>query len=711
MNKRNKLLFWICAGLSFIVGIFLSGFGRELHVVTGESLRNTIPVTMGSLQAAEPKKNTNLRILTPQAENIDFALYSEGIFIICCGYYGFMRSDGTEITEYIYDYAYPFSEGLACVRIDGKYGFIDTSGAVALPLIYDNATPFLEGLAYFEQGDVYGFIKQNGSVAFLLDCDSVSSFREGRAFFFADGKYGYIDTSGNAVISPAFDDAGFFMDGLAKVRVGNLFGIIDKDGVFVVPPTYADITVSGEYFKFYSDNKVGILDNNGEMILPPEYSQVDLLPGLDAAIVTVDGGEKIMRLDGTAITPEVYESLYYDAENGLICARADGKYGHIDASGNAVIPLIYNYAGSFVGEFAAVGLDGKYGVIDKGGAVIMPFDSDSKTLFANGTIRIYADGKYRLADINGNSMNNLWFDWIEQSGDGYMIEYNGKHGFLDANGKGLLAPTYDYFFDDVLGADNCFIGSSGYSFGSYSIVFIGEPQSTDLSRLLLRNEITPKIKQFSQFLKEGFFEYESLEGGKILQTTIISLNDFIHFYKLYAADDGIPVMYYYTRPLRQHMFEMSYSGFYSLKDNELATVVTGYECGGSMGGDFICFWRDNLTGEVYLGSFFHVGGFGGYMGGGTVYQYSGDSAVPMISFEFLSQSLRYYVGEGELPENVHMMYDGNGAPYTKDTILKSAEDGGGTTEYWVNDKQTTIEEYRAVADRYSMLRLWSWFGY
>ena len=47
---------------------------------------------------------------------IDLAVESEGIYWVHSGEaYGFMDVEGEEITPFVYDEAYPFSQGLACV--------------------------------------------------------------------------------------------------------------------------------------------------------------------------------------------------------------------------------------------------------------------------------------------------------------------------------------------------------------------------------------------------------------------------------------------------------------------------------------------------------------------------------------------------------------------------------------------------------------------
>ena len=170
-------------------------------------------------------------------------------------------------------------------------------------------------------------------------------------------------------------------------------------------------------------------------------------------------------------------------------------------------------------------------------------------------------------------------------------------------------------------------------------------------------------------------------------------------------------MYYYARPLQQGTdFPRSYSGFYSVNNEQLSTLVTGFEGGGSMGGDSICFWKDDHTGDVFIGSYYHHGGFGGYAYGGSIYKHNNGNAIPIISFGYIDQTLRNY-DENYLLENACLLYDTYGMPYTKEAILQAAEDYNGATEYLVNGMRTSVEKYREASDRYSIHALWWWGGY
>jgi hypothetical protein len=63
--------------------------------------------------------------------------FHEGIKRLCrCGRYGFIDSDGKQVTPYIYSWANDFHEGRAVVSKNNKFGAIDNEGRKVIPVIY-----------------------------------------------------------------------------------------------------------------------------------------------------------------------------------------------------------------------------------------------------------------------------------------------------------------------------------------------------------------------------------------------------------------------------------------------------------------------------------------------------------------------------------------------------------------------------------------------
>ena len=100
--------------------------------------------------------------------------------------FGYIDKTGKFATPARFDYAFPFSDGIAVVYSDrdgGKFGFISAAGKEITPIKYSHAEAFSEGFAVV--GDKVGgpryFIDRQGRRAFSQNFSAVSSFKDGRA--------------------------------------------------------------------------------------------------------------------------------------------------------------------------------------------------------------------------------------------------------------------------------------------------------------------------------------------------------------------------------------------------------------------------------------------------------------------------------------------------------------------------------------------------
>lgn len=96
---------------------------------------------------------------------------------------GFMDKTGKIIIPPQFEYALPFSEGLAKVGVDGKLAFVDTTGKIII-LKYTNDRPdvFSEGFLKIRKGKKWGFIDEKGNLKIGFQFYKVSLFKEGLAW-------------------------------------------------------------------------------------------------------------------------------------------------------------------------------------------------------------------------------------------------------------------------------------------------------------------------------------------------------------------------------------------------------------------------------------------------------------------------------------------------------------------------------------------------
>lgn len=131
-----------------------------------------------------------------------------------------------------FDYAEPFSDGVALVKVNGKYGYIDSSGSFRIAPNFKNACSFNEGLAV---------CSQNGRF------------------------WGVIDVWGNMVVQPIYDKISSYSDGVAWAKKSSIEGFIDRNGVFICTSTYKK-----DQYKLLKKNRKEDNENYDSEIYPVE---------------------------------------------------------------------------------------------------------------------------------------------------------------------------------------------------------------------------------------------------------------------------------------------------------------------------------------------------------------------------------------------------------------------------------------------------------
>ena len=243
----------------------------------------------------------------------------------------------------------------------------------------------------------------------------------------ADGieveKWGYIDQKGNFVINAAYQDANEFSCGLALVRVSasSLFYIDEKNNMQSAPDFYSiQPYFYWNHVRYTTQSYLdGMLNKNFEIVIQPAYYSLGSMTG-----------------------------------DGLIAFRQNrgDKVGFLDKDGEVAISASYDYAQNFIDGAAVVEMGDSYGVINKKGEFTLSLQD--KPLGNLGAERIgFADPdsrKYGMMDVNGKIVVQAIYDAYNSYGftdSEYMaVCIDGKWGFIDKNGKQILALQYNYAF-------------------------------------------------------------------------------------------------------------------------------------------------------------------------------------------------------------------------------------------------------------------------
>jgi hypothetical protein len=207
----------------------------------------------------------------------------------------FLNTKGEAVTEFEFDEALPFYNGVAPVRRAGdslwtlinhegkplgtekyqamypfvsgygvgikhnhlgepKYGVIDSTGKVIVPFQFARIPGTFEGkfvacAAYDpiqveadglpEDANTWFIYDRQGNKTGETHYSLWDDFSEGLIVVGKEGKFGFADSAGTTVIPCAYDWANAFKNGLAWVSQKGRYGFIDKKGKVVIPLKYA----------------------------------------------------------------------------------------------------------------------------------------------------------------------------------------------------------------------------------------------------------------------------------------------------------------------------------------------------------------------------------------------------------------------------------------------------------------------------------------
>lgn len=221
------------------------------------------------------------------------------------GYWGFINTKGEVQIPLIYQMAGTisgFREGVAAVKLDGKWGMIDKKANIHIPFIYDDLRAYSSGLALAQLNGNYGYLDRQGDVAIAFKYDDADSFQDGVAIVsgpkpatdpkpnMATKKYGLIDTTGQPLTPFIYDEIERFFEGVARVKVNDKYGFISSEGALIAPIVFEDAGHSREgLMPVMRHGKWGDIDHHGRIVIPYQFDRYHIFNGGIAIIFTGNG--------------------------------------------------------------------------------------------------------------------------------------------------------------------------------------------------------------------------------------------------------------------------------------------------------------------------------------------------------------------------------------------------------------------------------------
>jgi hypothetical protein len=226
--------------------------------------------------------DSNLRVRIPfQFDEI--GRFENNIFIYSSsGKRGLIRSDGTKITEPIYDEIGELNiennttvvksgSLISWIKIDGG-NFFDFSTEY-----FPNAlelAQFSKGYAVYRKKGKYGFVDSKGKLAFKPSLEITAKYINAIPAN-KNGKWGLIDFKNKMVKSFEYDLIEDFNAKGILVQKNGLSGLWDYNFVSILPLEFNSIKVfEKQYFIVTKGSKCGLYDFSGKQIIPVMYDRI-----------------------------------------------------------------------------------------------------------------------------------------------------------------------------------------------------------------------------------------------------------------------------------------------------------------------------------------------------------------------------------------------------------------------------------------------------
>ena len=189
------------------------------------------------------------KIAQPETEYQELGILSDKRYLVKQdGKYGYLTEDLEPCTQFQWEDATNYRDGIAAVKSGGKWAFINKKGEFLTEYIYldvkRDEQNFCSG-----QGRIW---VQDATGYHLLDTElkevSQDTYEDVR--FFAseqpcavckDGKWGFLNTNGELILTCQYEEADSFSIGYAPVKKDGLWGYLGLDGTMLIEPAFDEV--------------------------------------------------------------------------------------------------------------------------------------------------------------------------------------------------------------------------------------------------------------------------------------------------------------------------------------------------------------------------------------------------------------------------------------------------------------------------------------
>ncbi len=358
-----------------------------------------------SVSNADAFSDSNISDLPDISVN-DSMIFKNGIILkIYRGKIGAINEQGKWVISPQYDnMQLPSSDGEMLVEKNGKWALIDKKGKQLTDFIYDEAYPFSEdNYAAIKTGDKFLFLNIKGEKKEFYKNPMTDILN-----FNPDGSVHALHNDKYVLILPEFDtwyphneEYEKYSPYISHESEWTMTSY-DIDGIHHAVNLYynqQEVGVASSDQNTFEDAK---LPDDGSLAAVRNFSKKS-----DGSTNWEKGKWGYLDHKFEIVIPCKYDEAYPFAGNGLALAAIDGFFGFIDMKGNWVIDPQYKGAVSFndFSNLTAVEKDGLWGFIDKDNQfIIQPRFETASGFESNGLAKVTLNGVETLIDTFGTTL-------------------------------------------------------------------------------------------------------------------------------------------------------------------------------------------------------------------------------------------------------------------------------------------------------------------
>jgi hypothetical protein len=336
----------------------------------------------------------------------------------------FIKEDGTDFIEIDTSCGYGFDNGLALLQKNWLYGFIDTKGNDITGFIYNDAYRFTEqGHGIVSKNRKWGIINFKGDTILDFEYDKIDylvSFPKKELTkkllqVKKDNLYGFIDLDNNIYSKCDYKEIKYVDDGYIFVKIEKHWGVLNIQNEEIAPCIYDEIQISNSYIFCKKGKKIEVVNTitNEKLI----YKCEKFYLFKDAYIIKTKENYLIFEFEGLIKYEidlnKIDEITNYYNKN--ILGILNTKHGLIDIQGKILIEFTYDEIKLEFDEskktIYIVSKNDKKGVINEHHTFIIELQYENIILRHN-FFMAKKNKLEELIDINGKLINNIKYEYL-----------------------------------------------------------------------------------------------------------------------------------------------------------------------------------------------------------------------------------------------------------------------------------------------------------